>query len=74
MDLDLLSHSIKQWGAQLGFDQVAICDTDLTEAESHLFDWLAKGYHGSMGYMEKHGSKRSQPQQLVADTDRIISV
>jgi epoxyqueuosine reductase len=74
MDFQELSNNIRQWGLTLGFDQVAITDTDLTAAEQHLFSWLDKGYHGDMHYMEKHGHKRSRPAELVENTVRIISV
>jgi epoxyqueuosine reductase len=38
-----------------------------------LLKWIAKGYHGSMEYMERHGTKRSRPAELVPGTMRVIS-
>jgi epoxyqueuosine reductase len=35
--------------------------------------WLNNGFHGEMDYMQRHGTKRSRPQQLVAGTQRIIT-
>lgn len=69
-----LAHDIKQWGRELGFQQVGITDTDLSQAEMRLKTWLAKNYHGEMHYMESHGSKRCRPAELVPGTQRIISV
>ncbi|MCG8067954.1 MAG: tRNA epoxyqueuosine(34) reductase QueG [Candidatus Thiodiazotropha taylori] len=69
-----LSLQIKQWGEELGFDAVGITDTDLSEAESRLHQWLASGCHGEMDYMAKHGSKRSRPAELEPGTVRVISV
>lgn len=74
LDWLVLSNDIKLWGRELGFQQVGITDTDLTQAEQRLQEWLAKGYHGEMHYMESHGSKRSRPQELVPGTLRVISV
>ncbi len=74
IDYAQLARHIKQWGRELGFGAVGICDTDLTEAERHLHAWLAKGYHGTMDYMHRHGSKRTRPAELVPGTLRIISV
>jgi len=68
-----LTLRIKQWGEELGFQQTGISDTDLGIHESRLQSWLEKQFHGSMGYMERHGSKRSNPGQLVAGTVRVIS-
>jgi len=38
-----------------------------------LADWLAKGYHGEMDYMARHGSKRARPAELVPGTRTVIS-
>ncbi len=69
-----LAHDIKQWGLELGFQQIGITDTDLSQYEEKLQLWLAKKFHGAMDYMEKHGEKRTHPQQLIPGTIRIISV
>lgn len=74
MNFSQLAANIKLWGKELGFQQVGICDIDLTQAELHLQEWLKKKFHGSMSYMEKHGSKRSRPAELMPETLRIISV
>ncbi len=74
IDFAALALAIKQWGRELGFDQVGIAGTDLAADEAHLFDWLEQGCHGEMDYMRRHGSKRSRPQALVPGTTRIVSV
>lgn len=72
IDWQQLAADIKQWGMELGFQQIGICDTDLTIAEAQLQDWLDAGYHGKMDYMARHGSKRTHPAELVPDTIRVI--
>ena len=74
LNLNQLASDIKQWGRELGFQQVGITDTDLQAAENHLNEWLARGFYGEMQYMEKHGTKRSRPNELMPGTLRIISV
>ena len=69
-----LAALIKQWGRELGFQQVGITDTDLNDHEAHLTNWLDKGYHGEMGFMAKHGTKRTRPDELEPGTRRVISV
>ncbi len=71
--LHVLAQDIKQWGADLGFQQVGIAGCDLGEAETRLLDWLGKGYHGDMEYMERHGTKRSRPGELIPGTLRVIA-
>ncbi len=73
IDFQQLSHDIKSWGKSLGFQQVGITDTDLSDAEKHLNNWLDAGFHGDMGYMKKHGTKRTHPDELHDGTIRIIS-
>ncbi len=73
-DPHTLATEIKRWGAELGFQQVGICDGDLPEAEARLADWLEHGRHGCMEYMARHGTKRSRPAELLPGTRRVISV
>lgn len=73
-DLTALARQIKDWGRELGFQQVGVADTDLAVHERRLNEWLAAGCHGEMGYMARHGNKRSRPADLVRGTQRVISV
>ncbi|MGE0113324.1 MAG: tRNA epoxyqueuosine(34) reductase QueG [Steroidobacteraceae bacterium] len=68
-----LAQRIKRWGLALGFQQVGISDLNLQQDEQHLNEWLARQYHGRMDYMEKHGSKRSRPDELIPGTLRVIA-
>src|SRR5262245_8301219 len=56
----------------MGLRQVGIAGCELGEAEARLLDWLARGYHGDMEYLERHGTKRSRPADLVPGTLRVI--
>ncbi len=69
-----LAAQIKTWGQELGFQQLGITDTNLSQAEMHLGNWLANNFHGSMDYMQRHGHKRSRPALLHPGTQRVISV
>lgn len=68
-----LATRIKKWGVELGFQQLGIADTELKSHEKLLLKWLGKGYHGSMEYMERHGTRRSRPAELLPGTLRVIS-
>lgn len=74
LNLHTLADDIKQWGRDLGFQQVGIAGLDLAEHEAHLARWLAAGYHGEMDYMAAHGNKRSRPAELVPGTLRVVSL
>jgi epoxyqueuosine reductase len=72
-DYTALAQRIKQWGKELGFAAIGIGDTELSDDEAHLMNWLAAGRHGEMDYMARHGTHRSRPADLVPGTLRIIS-
>ena len=70
---DTLARSIKEWGRELGFQKVGIAGVDLAADEQRLAAWLAQGRHGEMQYMERHGTRRSRPAELVPGTIRVVS-
>jgi epoxyqueuosine reductase len=72
-DYPALAQSIKRWGMELGFQQLGIADTELAEDEARLLQWLKAGRHGEMHYMERHGTRRSRPGELLPGTIRVIS-
>ena len=72
-DLAPLAAAIKAWGRELGFDAVGIADAAPGAAEHRLAEWLARGFHGEMDYMARHGAKRARPAELVPGTVRVIT-
>jgi len=68
-----LAKQIKHWGREFGFQQIGITGIDLAEDETRLQDWLATGRHGEMQYMQRHGTRRSRPAELLPGTQRVIS-
>ncbi len=72
-DMITLAKHIRQWGRDLGFQALGFSDIDLGDHEVHLNNWLSKGFHGDMSYMQRHGTRRSRPQELEPGTLRVIS-
>ncbi|MFP6782261.1 MAG: tRNA epoxyqueuosine(34) reductase QueG, partial [Gammaproteobacteria bacterium] len=64
---------IREWGQDLGFQQIGVTGIELEEDERRLQRWLDKKRHGEMRYMAKHGTKRSRPSELVEKTISVIS-
>nr|VFK00816.1 MAG: epoxyqueuosine reductase [Candidatus Kentron sp. H]VFK01865.1 MAG: epoxyqueuosine reductase [Candidatus Kentron sp. H]VFK05217.1 MAG: epoxyqueuosine reductase [Candidatus Kentron sp. H] len=73
MDYRRLSEDIERWGRELGFGGMGVSAPDLSGDEERLRAWLAAGRHGGMGYMARHGLKRTRPAELVPGTRRVIS-
>ncbi|MBD3635329.1 MAG: tRNA epoxyqueuosine(34) reductase QueG [Methylophaga sp.] len=65
---------MQRWARSLGFQALGVSDINLHDAEEKLQRWLAKGFHGEMAFMHKHGEKRTRPDLLVEGTVRVISV
>jgi epoxyqueuosine reductase len=68
-----LRTAIEAAARALGFDAIGIAGIELAEDERHLEKWLSLGWHGEMGYMARHGRRRSRPGQLLPGTLRVIS-
>ena len=73
-EMNELAKHIRSWSHELGFQQTGFSDTDLSAHENYLNDWLSKSFHGEMDYMQRHGTRRSRPQELHPGTIRVISV
>ncbi len=73
MHLERLAADIRVWARELGFQQMGIADVDLSAYAPAVRDWLARRFHGSMGYMERNLEKRLCPDKLLPGTVRVIS-
>ncbi len=79
-----LSEAVKQEARGLGFDAVGICRvatksedtaTPLPQFLHHrLLEWLQRGYHGMMDWMERDPARRADPQQVLSGCRSVISV
>jgi epoxyqueuosine reductase len=56
-----------------GFDALGVSDLGLAADAAHLERWLVHGRHGEMGYMARHGTRRTRPDELVPGTVRVLS-
>ena len=68
-----LLEDMQIWARSLGFQQLGVSDIDLSAAEDQLQQWLARGFHGEMEFMQRHGSLRTHPEELVPRTIRVIT-
>lgn len=66
---------IRDWAAQLGFDHCGIARArHLDEDARRLENWLNKGMHGQMTYMENHFDLRIDPTRLVPGARSVITL
>ena len=74
IDADALARDIREWARELGFQQAGITRRSLEREEHRLLQWLRDGRHGDMEWMQRHGTKRSRPAELVEGTVSVVSV
>lgn len=69
-----LGNLISEWAKDFGFAATGISNLALDDYLALLDDWLAKGYHGDMAWMQDRRNLRALPADLVPDTVRVISL
>lgn len=69
------SQMIKAEAKRLGFMDCGISKADFLEEEApRLEEWLKRGHHGEMKWMENHFDKRLDPRKLVEGAKSVVSV
>ncbi len=71
--LAALKTSLSALARARGFDALGVSDIALDLDAAHLEAWLGTGRHGEMGYMSRHGTRRTRPAELVPGTVRVLS-
>ncbi len=68
-----LAVAIKMKAADLGIDKVAIVPAHaLVPERKRLEEWLGRGFHGNMAWLERDLDKRSDPRLLYPNARSII--
>jgi epoxyqueuosine reductase len=66
---------IREFARHLGFDHCGIARAQrLDDDARRLEEWLGKGMHGSMKYMENHFDMRVDPAKLVPGAKSVITL
>ena len=66
---------IKTEAQRLGFLSCGVSKAEFLEEEApRLEQWLKRGMHGQMGYMENHFDKRLDPRLLLPGAQSVISL
>src|SRR5437867_7832658 len=65
---------VKARARELGFDLVGITSAAPPTHAGEFQQWLADGFHGEMGYMQRHAGRRVSPEQVLPAARSIIVV
>jgi epoxyqueuosine reductase len=70
-----LSSFIRAKALELGFSHCGFSRADhLEQEEPYLQQWLSKGLHGDLKYMERQNEERLDPRKLLENSKTIISL
>ena len=70
-----LGEKIKLKASEIGFQKVGIVRAEpLVDEAAHLNDWLSRGFHGEMAWMEREPEKRSDPRLLFPEARSVVVV
>lgn len=71
----LHSEEIKDRARALGFNKAGVVPAaGLTEEGERLREWLARGFHGQMGYLARDPRQRSDPRMLMPSAKSVVCV
>lgn len=69
------SSFVKSTAQSLGFDYCGIAKAQKLDEEARFLEnWLNKGYHGKMSYMENYFDLRTDPTKLVPGAKSVITL
>ncbi|OUI90703.1 epoxyqueuosine reductase [Acetobacter persici] len=70
-----LAARIREKALALGFDAIGFCPAHLgPDVRARLTDFLAKGYHGEMGWLADRADQRTQPTTLWPEARTVIAL
>ncbi|MFT9330431.1 MAG: tRNA epoxyqueuosine(34) reductase QueG [Acetobacter persici] len=70
-----LAARIREKALALRFDAIGFCPAHLgPDVRARLTDFLAKGYHGEMGWLADRADQRTQPTTLWPDARTVIAL
>jgi epoxyqueuosine reductase len=71
----VVAAQVKERALQLGFARVGIARAEsLTEEHTRLQQWVARGYHGEMKWMERDTSQRTDPRLFFPPARSVVVV
>jgi epoxyqueuosine reductase len=68
-----ITSAIRAEALRLGFDAVGFAPARLApEARAHLAEFLARGYHGDMGWLAARAQERAAPEALWPEVRSVV--
>jgi epoxyqueuosine reductase len=69
-----ITEQIKKKALDIGFQKVGITSAAQPEKSKYLMNWISKGYHGAMYWMEQYQDMRQDIDKLFPGAQSVICV
>lgn len=69
-----MKEAIRHRAWELGFDECRFTTAAPPETAGKFLEWVAKGRHGLMAYLERNAHKRVDPQQVLSGARTLIAL
>src|SRR5437660_8211487 len=63
---------LKERAHALGFELAGIAAATPADGFDRLREWLARGFAGSMGYMQRHAEARRDPSSILPEVRSVV--
>jgi epoxyqueuosine reductase len=70
--MPLLEERLKAHARQIGFELVGIAPAQSADGFDRLTEWLARGFAGTMNYMDRRHETRRHPQSILPTVRSVI--
>ena len=67
-----MNEAIRQYALELGFDLCRFTTAEPPASHLHFQNWLCKGHHGELQWLERGAAKRSNPQLILQQARSVI--
>jgi len=67
-----LTERVQTYAHELGFELVGIIPAEESETIQRYQEWIANGYAGKMGYLERHTPLKEDTRKLLQETKSVI--
>ena len=65
---------VKQWAAELGFDDCRIATARLATHAGDFHEWLDDGRNGDMAWLERNPARRADPREVLPGCKSVITL
>lgn len=69
-----LKESVRSRALELGFDDCRFTSPAPPDHIGHYREWIQKGWHGEMAYLDRHTPKKERLTEILPDVRTVISL